>query len=171
MCINHFPLPLTFLPPPLSLLPLFSPPTSLFILSPSLPRSFYLLPPSLLPPPPLFPSLAPSLPLSLRAVRLQFLLQFYQFQHIHHINSNGIFENIKQMAMLKTNDFIKSNIYTIKTEIDLQTFKNNFDTEHQNEWQCTSQWNHHLNGSPLSRLFIIEILSLMVSVITWYFGK
>ena len=171
MCINHFPLPLTFLPPPLSLLPLFSPPTSLFILSPSLPRSFYLLPHSLLPPPLLFPSPAPSLPLSLRAVRLQFLLQFYQFQHIHHINSNGIFENIKQMAMLKTNDFIKSNIYTIKTEIDLQTFKNNFDTEHQNEWQCTSQWNHHLNGSPLSRLFIIEILSLMVSVITWYFGK
>ena len=73
--------------------------------------------------------------------------------------------------MLKTNDLIKSNIYKIKTEIDLQTFNNNFDTEHQNEWQCTSQWNHHLNGSPLSRLFIIEILSLMVSVITWHFGK
>ena len=47
------------------------------------------------------------------------------------------------MAMLKTNDLIKSNIYKIKTEIDLQTFNNNFDTEHQNEWQCTSQWKHH----------------------------
>ena len=88
---------------------------SLFSLLPS----FFPLPPHLSHSSLLFSSPAPSLSLSVRAVRLQFLLQFYQFQHIHHINSNGIFENIKQMAMLKTNDLIKSNIYKIKTEIDL----------------------------------------------------